>query len=144
MLGAPAARVAARLPCLALLWMAGPAWAASNDLPALAGIPIDFILFGATLIGVALFHRYTLPIAVAGLLTITVYKLAFSAFREGAGVTGLVLHLGHEWVVVANLFCLLMGFALLSRHFEKSHVPLELPRFLPDDWKGAFVLLVMI
>jgi Na+/H+ antiporter NhaD/arsenite permease-like protein len=145
MFGAPAVRAAApHLLCLALVCAAGPAWAASNDLPALAGIPIDFILFGATLIGVALFHRHTLPIAVTGLVVITVYKLALSPFREGAGVTGLVLHLGHEWVVIANLFCLLMGFALLSRHFEKSHVPLELPRFLPDDWKGAFVLLVMI
>ena len=37
-----------------------------------------------------------------------------------------------------------MGFALLSRHFEKSHVPGVLPRFLPDDWKGGFVLLVMV
>ena len=26
----------------------------------------------------------------------------------------------HEWVILANLFLLLMGFALLSRHFEKS------------------------
>src|SRR5213080_2233551 len=37
-----------------------------------------------------------------------------------------------------------MGFALLSRHFEKSHVPVVLPKYLPDDWKGAFVLLVMV
>src|SRR5687767_3805121 len=50
----------------------------------------------------------------------------------------------HEWVILTNLFLLLVGFALLSRHFEESHVPAVLPRFLPDDWKGAFVLLVMI
>ncbi len=37
-----------------------------------------------------------------------------------------------------------MGFALLSRHFEKSRVPLVLPRFLPSDWHGGFVLLVMV
>src|SRR5437762_13331785 len=37
-----------------------------------------------------------------------------------------------------------MGFALLSRHFEKSHVPVALPKYLPHDWKGGFVLLVMI
>ena len=52
--------------------------------------------------------------------------------------------LGHEWVTVANLFCLLTGFALLARHFEKSHVPVILPKYLPDDWKGAFVMLVMV
>jgi Na+/H+ antiporter NhaD/arsenite permease-like protein len=57
------------------------------------------------------------------------------------GLAGL---LAHEWVVLANLFCLLMGFALLSRHFERSRVPEEMPRFLPDDWKGGFVLLVIV
>jgi Na+/H+ antiporter NhaD/arsenite permease-like protein len=33
---------------------------------------------------------------------------------------------------------------LLSRHFEKSHLPVMLPKYLPQDWKGAFVLLVMV
>ncbi len=33
---------------------------------------------------------------------------------------------------------------MLSRHFEKSHVPLALPRLLPDDWKGCFALLVIV
>ncbi|WP_296414233.1 citrate transporter, partial [Zoogloea sp.] len=47
-------------------------------------------------------------------------------------------------VTLANLFCLLMGFALLSRHFEKSHVPVVLPKYLPDDWKGGFVMLLMV
>jgi Na+/H+ antiporter NhaD/arsenite permease-like protein len=131
------------LALLALL-MAGSAEAATSALPEVAGIPVDFILFGLTLIGVALFHRHTFGIAVGGLAVITVYKLAFTGFKEGAGIAGLVAHLGHEWVVIANLFCLLMGFALLSRHFEKSRVPLELPRYLPDDWKGGFLLLVMI
>jgi Na+/H+ antiporter NhaD/arsenite permease-like protein len=39
---------------------------------------------------------------------------------------------------------LLLGFALLSNYFEESGVPAVLPRYLPDDWKGGFVLLVMI
>jgi Na+/H+ antiporter NhaD/arsenite permease-like protein len=47
-------------------------------------------------------------------------------------------------VVLANLFCLLMGFAILARHFEKSHVPVVLPKYLPDDWKGAFAMLAMV
>jgi Na+/H+ antiporter NhaD/arsenite permease-like protein len=47
-------------------------------------------------------------------------------------------------VIVANLACLLLGFALLSRHFEKSHAPLALPRLLPDDWKGCFALLAIV
>ena len=109
-----------------------------------AGIPVDFILFGLTLLGVALFHRHTLAVALTGLAVITVYKLVFTGFKAGPGIAGFAAHMAHEWVILANLLGLLLGFALLSRHFEDSRVPEVLPRFLPDDWKGAFVLLVMV
>ena len=112
--------------------------------PMVLGIPVDFILFACTLAGVALFHKHVLKIAVTGLATITLYKLLFSPFATGAGVSGLVSHLGHEWVVVANLFALLVGFSLLANHFEKSHLPAVLPKVLPDDWKGGFVLLILV
>jgi Na+/H+ antiporter NhaD/arsenite permease-like protein len=108
------------------------------------GIPVDFILFGLTLIGVALFHHHTLPVALTGLAAITVYKLAFTGFKFGLGFAGLGLHLQYEWVILANLFLLLMGFALLSRHFEESRVPDAMPALLPDDWKGGFALLVVV
>jgi len=110
----------------------------------IAGIPFDFVLFALTLAGVALFHEHVLKIAVGGLVVITLYKLAFSPFATGAGVAGLMAHLGHEWIIVANLFALLVGFALLSNHFEQSHVPAILPRYLADDWKGGFMLLVLV
>ena len=112
--------------------------------PTLAGIPVDFILFAFTLLGVALFHHHTLRVAVVGVLGITAYKLAFSGFRGVPGVEGLLALLGHEWVTLANLFGLLLGFALLSKHFEESRLPALLPRFLPDDWKGGFVMLVLV
>ena len=117
---------------------------AAGSLPSVGGIPFDFILFALTLLGVALFHHATLYVALTGLVTISAYKVLVTGFQTGAGVAGLVGHLGHEWVTIANLFCLLTGFALLARHFEKSHVPVILPRFLPDDWKGGFLLLVMV
>jgi Na+/H+ antiporter NhaD/arsenite permease-like protein len=110
----------------------------------LAGIPVDFILFGLTLVGVALFHRHVLAVALTGLAVITIYKVVFTGFKTGAGAAGLAAHMAHEWVILANLLGLLLGFALLSRHFEDSRVPEILPRYLPDDWKGAFVLLVMV
>jgi Na+/H+ antiporter NhaD/arsenite permease-like protein len=47
-------------------------------------------------------------------------------------------------VILVNLLLLLLGFALLADMFEKSAVPAALPRFLPDDWKGCFVLLVLV
>ena len=108
------------------------------------GIPFDFILFALTLFGIALFHRHTLPIALAGLAVIAAYKLAFTGFRDGPGFAGLGLHLRNEFSLLGNLFLLLMGFALLSRHFEESAVPDQMPALLPDDWKGGLVLLVMV
>ncbi len=111
---------------------------------AVFGVPVDFVLFGLTLAGVALFHRHTLQVALTGLAFIVLYKLGFTGFKTGPGLGGLALHLAHEWVILANLLGLLLGFALLSKHFEESQVPAELPRFLPDDWKGGFVLLVLV
>ncbi len=113
-------------------------------MPTMFGVPIEFFLFGLTLLGVALFHRHTLPIALAGLVTISIYKLLFTGFDTGAGFSGLATHFGHEWVIFANLFCLLLGFALLARHFEDSRLPILLPRYLPDNWTGALWLLVIV
>jgi Na+/H+ antiporter NhaD/arsenite permease-like protein len=110
----------------------------------LLGIPFEFILFGATLLGVALFHRYVLAVALTGLAAIVLYKLAFTGFKPGPGIGGFALHMAHEWVILTNLLGLLLGFALLSNHFERSKVPEVLPHFLPDDWKGGFVLLVIV
>ena len=118
--------------------------ACAADGPALAGIPVEFLLFALTLLGVALFHNQTFYVALSGLAAISLYKLAFTGFKTGDGLAGLAGHFGHEWVTLANLFCLLMGFAILARHFEKSHVPVILPKYLPDDWKGAFVMLAMV
>ncbi len=116
----------------------------TTELIRVAGIPLDFILFALTLLGVALFHAHTLRIAVTGMIAIALYKIIFTGFKTGAGIGGFVLHLGHEWVILTNLLCLLVGFELLSRHFEKSRVPVVLPKYLPDDWKGAFVMLIMV
>lgn len=110
----------------------------------LGGVPLEFLLFGLTLLGVMLLHRYTFQVALSGLLAITVYKLLFAGFRFGSGWSGLWAHLEHEWVILANLLGLLLGFELLSRHFEKSRVPVLLPRYLPSGWPGAFALLVVV
>ena len=88
----------------------------------LAGVPIDFILFALTLLGVAVFHHRTLQVALTGMAVIALYKLAFGDFRGVAGLPGLGGLLAHEWVTLANLLGLLLGFALLADHFEKSGV----------------------
>jgi len=108
------------------------------------GVPFEFVLFGLTLAGVALFHHHTLQVALTGLAAITLYKLAVTGFKAGPGLAGLGAHMAHEWIILTNLLGLLLGFAILSKHFEDSNVPAELPKFLPDDWKGGFLLLVMV
>jgi Na+/H+ antiporter NhaD/arsenite permease-like protein len=125
--------VACLLPGLALA--AGPR-------PALAGVPLDFGLFALVLLGVALFHHHTLAVGLGGAVTITLYQWLFTGFKGGAGMVGLAAHVGHEWVTLANLLGLLLGFALLADHFEKSRAPEVLPHLLPDDWRGGFYLLI--
>ncbi|MFC3913813.1 SLC13 family permease [Pseudaeromonas sharmana] len=108
------------------------------------GIRIEFILFALTLLGVALLHHYTMWVALAGLGTILLAKYSlldnFSFWHHllgGGGSEG-------EWRILLNLIGLLFGFAILAKHFDESHLPKVLPKFLPNDWKGPFVLLVMI
>ncbi len=110
----------------------------------IAGIPLDFFLFGFTLLGVALFHHHVLKVAITGLMVITLYKLGFGSFSGTPGLPGLIKLIGHEWVTIANLLGLLLGFALLADHFEKTEIPAILPDYLPDDWKGGFVMLLLV
>jgi len=139
-----AAPLALALLGAALPLCAHAAAASSGAGPEVFGIPVDFLIFATILLGVALFHHHTLAVALTGLTALIAYKLVFTGFRTGAGFEGLGLHLAHEWVILTNLLGLLLGFALLAKHFEESGIPAVLPRFLPEGWKGAFVLLVMI
>jgi Na+/H+ antiporter NhaD/arsenite permease-like protein len=107
-------------------------------------IPLEFVLFGLTLVGIAVFHHHTLRVSLIGLAAITLYKLFVTGFNTGPGVLGLLAHFSHEWVILCNLLLLLMGFALLADHFESSKLPELLPKFLPHDWKGSFTLLGIV
>ncbi|MEQ1930772.1 MAG: citrate transporter [Parvularculaceae bacterium] len=112
--------------------------------PDFLGVPIEFLLFGATLACVALFHHRTFTVAVTGLLVIIGYKFVFTGFPTGPGLDGLLAHLWHERIIITNLILLLLGFAVLARHFEDSKAPDAIPRILPDNWLGALALLAMI
>lgn len=112
--------------------------------PCIGVVPIEFILFGIVLAGVAMFHGQTLQVALSGAIGIALYKMIVSPFGTGVGIGGFGLHVAQEWVILTNLLMLLVGFVLLARHFEASQIPAVLPRFLPDGWLGCFVLLVLV
>jgi Na+/H+ antiporter NhaD/arsenite permease-like protein len=125
-----------------------------SDVPALGSIRIEFILFGLTLLGVALFHNQTFWVAIIGLSSILLFKLIFDpsyAFAEhffgsNSFMDQLISKENRqgEWGILLNLLGLLFGFGILAKVFEDSKVPDILPKYLPNDWKGPFVLLVFV
>jgi Na+/H+ antiporter NhaD/arsenite permease-like protein len=108
------------------------------------GAPVEFYLFGLTLAGVALFHHRTLTVALAGLAAILAYQGFIGGFPTGHGLAALARHFAHEWVILANLLLLLVGFEVLSNQFERSRLPDHMPNHLPDDWKGGLMLLFLV
>jgi Na+/H+ antiporter NhaD/arsenite permease-like protein len=107
-------------------------------------VPLEFVLFGLTLLGIALFHKRALAISVSGLIVILAYEAVVTAFPTGRGLEALLLHLEHEWVTITNLLLLLVGFELLSNHFEKSNISDHLPNLLPDGWAAGLALLGIV
>jgi Na+/H+ antiporter NhaD/arsenite permease-like protein len=96
-----------------------------------------FGLFACTLLGIAVLHKHSLAIAVSGAVLITLLSLGWNG-----------LHLGHhvheEAEILLNLAGLLLGFALLADHFERSELPKKLTTVLPAGRAGAFVLLILV
>jgi Na+/H+ antiporter NhaD/arsenite permease-like protein len=110
---------------------------------AIFGIPLEFFLFAAVLLGIAVWHRRALTVTLGGLSVILAYKFA-TGFTEGVGFAGFTAFVAHEWVILAELLLLLTGFAILSNQFERSCAPDALPRLLPDDWTGGLALLAVV
>lgn len=117
--------------------------AADGMMPAILGIRIEFIIFALTLIGVAIFHHKTMYVALTGLAIVLIFKYIFTDFSLAEHIIGTEAHEG-EWRILLNLLGLLFGFAILAEIFKESRFPEILPHYLPDDWKGGFVLLVFI
>jgi Na+/H+ antiporter NhaD/arsenite permease-like protein len=113
-------------------------------IPVIFGIRLEFILFALTLIGVAVFHHRTMYVALTGLLVVLILKYSLQPdFSFVEHLTGNAHHEG-EWRILLNLMGLLFGFGILAKIFEESGIPEKLPAVLPDDWKGGFILLVLV
>lgn len=129
-------------------------FAADGKVPSIGPVRVEFIIFGLILLGVALFHKHTFRVALTGVTILLIFKLAFDPgfhlFEHIFGETPFAdqimdksLREG-EWGILLNLLGLLLGFAVLSKIFEESGVPDILPKYLPDDWKGPFLLLIFV
>jgi len=124
------------------------------NIPSFGPVRPEFVIFGLMLAGIALFHRQTFRIAVAGTVLLVIFKLlfdpGFDLLNHISGSAPFIDQLFNknlrqgEWEILLNLLGLLLGFAILSKIFEESHIPDMLPKYLPDDWKGPFVLLVFV
>jgi Na+/H+ antiporter NhaD/arsenite permease-like protein len=154
-LKSPAPGNCKKLLMLALiLFLPVSLFAAGSEVPKIGPIRLEFIIFGLILFGVAVFHKQTFRVAVIGLTVLLTFKFVFDPgfhfmqhlFGQNAFSEQLMdknLRQG-EWGIILNLLGLLLGFALLSKIFEESGVPDVLPKYLPDDWKGPFILLVFV
>ncbi len=139
---------------LLLLLMPVYLFASGGEDISLGPVQVEFIFFGLILLGIALFHKYTFRVAVTGLTVLLVFKLIFDPgfhlWEHLFGTTPFGEQLMNkemrdgEWGILFNLLGLLLGFAVLSKIFEESRIPDLLPRYLPNDWKGPFILLVFI
>jgi Na+/H+ antiporter NhaD/arsenite permease-like protein len=144
-----------RLFLLAVIMLAPVClFAAGGKVPSIGPVRLEFIIFGLILLCVALFHKHTFWVAVIGLAVLLTFKLTldpnFHLLQHFFGTTPMGDQLMDkdlrqgEWGIILNLLGLLLGFAVLSKIFEESGVPGVLPRYLPDDWKGPFLLLIFV
>lgn len=113
------------------------------------GIRYEMIIFALMLVGVAVFYKKTMQVAVVGLLTLCFYKYEFidnfSVIKLLAGYTDQNGdHVSGSWNTYVNLALMLPGFAVLAKIFEDSKLPNLIPRFLPSGKAGAFSLLLCV
>jgi len=106
-------------------------------------VPLEYVIFSMTLLGVAVFHHRALGAALLG-LTVTTTLVIVSAPTIVEGTNEIVGHLADEWVILTNLLLLLLGFAIVSNQFERSHLPETVPPRLPGGWVGGVVLLGIV
>lgn len=110
----------------------------------LPAVPVEFVLFGAMLLGVALLHKRALTVSLVGFAAILLFETFFTQYPTGRGFAALIAHVRHEWVIITNLLLLLTGFELLSSQFERSKISDHLPNRLPDDWTGGVAVLGIV
>ena len=116
-------------------------FAAGESVPSIGPVRLEFVIFGLILLGVALFHKHTFWVTVTGLAVLLTFKLAFDpGFHLLEHLFGRTPSMKEQILdkklcdrenggILVNLLGLLLGFAILSKIFEESGVPVILPKF---------------
>lgn len=113
------------------------------------GIDYEAIIFALMLLGIAVFYKQTLPVALVGTVLLLIYKYAFvDGFSVANKLLGYIdaQSVHHEGSLkdYLNLAFMLPGFALLAHIFKVSNLPSILPKYLPNGALGAAALLAFI
>src|SRR5438477_362684 len=103
------------------------------------GIPVDFILFALTLLGVALFHHHTLPIALVGLAAITGYKPTTMMWIAGVSPLSVL-----EAYVAAGVAVLIFAAPAAMQQQRFSPIIENARRGLRTDWTRVFIVAAII
>ncbi|HEY2713128.1 MAG TPA: hypothetical protein VGI60_11490 [Chthoniobacterales bacterium] len=99
----------------------------------------------------ALFHHHTMRVALAGVASIALYKILFTGFKAGPRMVGFFIHLGNEWVILANLLCLLTGLGdspspglgSVARNLQGFDLPSLVSPFCFDDAGGEIASRIL-
>jgi len=109
----------------------------------LFGIKVDFIIFGAALVMIALKEKHHIEPHLIAVPALGI-ELAHHLYM-GTDLLGHMTHNGYEEPLqLSNIGGLLLGFALMAACYERSEQGDWLPAILPDDWKGPAVLLCFV
>ena len=104
---------------------------------------IQFAIFVSMLGFIIAFHHHSLAVSAVGTVALVAFTL-YAATLGAVPAFSLAEHLGHHGHLLFNIFALLLGFTLMAELFETSgFIPL-LQRYLPSDWKGPFVLILVV
>ncbi len=126
--------------------MAAPVTAGGVQIPNQVVFAILGFIFLYAMSIVGLTVGLTLLLIFGGLDFISAFTAVIACINNAGPATNYQSLTDYEiWVLsFTNLLGLLLGFALLARHFEDSQVPQLLPRLMPAGWPGGFVLLALL
>ena len=120
-------------------------WSACLRHERCSGIPVEFVLFAVTLLGVAVLHSRALEVAATGLAAV----IELTSSRRGVstawpGWRGSWRTSATSGRCSPTCACCCWASHCCGGTSRRATCRGRLPDLLPDDWRGAFLLLVLV